>query len=371
MTQAPPSPDDTADLRLAVVSDALPERNGAGAYYPDLLAYLRPRLAAAELIGPTDQAVRKAIRVPMPGDRTQPLVFPAPRHLRRRLAAIQPHIVVVATPGPIGLMGLRVGRKLGATLIAGYHTHFAGLADLYWGRLRARAAQAGLRRANELICRTSQRVVVNNAGLVPTIRALGGHEVAVVGTPLAPPFLAPATAPTNGLRTVAFAGRLAAEKNIDAVLAAARSHPELTFRIAGDGPERASVQAAAAELPNLHDHGWLARQDLAALIDDADLLVLPSKAETFGSVALEAMGRARPVLVGGGAGIWDWPDLHPGLVAFHAGETVRDGLTRLAREDAQRWAQRGDAARAAAEGFNERTVAHWLALLRQAAGVAA
>ena len=33
------------DLRLAIASDAAPERNGVGAYYEDLIGYLSPRVS--------------------------------------------------------------------------------------------------------------------------------------------------------------------------------------------------------------------------------------------------------------------------------------------------------------------------------------
>ena len=38
---APEIPSDTSDLRVAFLSDSLPERNGTGAYYYDLAAHLR------------------------------------------------------------------------------------------------------------------------------------------------------------------------------------------------------------------------------------------------------------------------------------------------------------------------------------------
>ena len=42
--------DTTPDLRVAFFSDSLPERNGTGAYYHDLLAHLAPRVGAVEVI---------------------------------------------------------------------------------------------------------------------------------------------------------------------------------------------------------------------------------------------------------------------------------------------------------------------------------
>ena len=68
------------DLRLAVTSDAAPERNGVGAYYEDLLDYLSSRLAHAEVFSPVinDGQWQAPLVLPMPGDATQKLCFPNP-----------------------------------------------------------------------------------------------------------------------------------------------------------------------------------------------------------------------------------------------------------------------------------------------------
>lgn len=319
-----------ATLRVAFFSDSLPERNGTGAYYHDLLAHLRPRVEAAEVIQPLPRSGRMRLAIPLPGDPTQALVVPNVRRVAREMRRLQPNIVVTVTPGPFGLLGLWLARRRGCGFLSAYHTDFEGLADLYWGRLQGRMITGFMRRVNRFISRRSATVLGNSAGLTETLRALGAPRVDIIGTPLDPRFLeTPRRLAPGPLDIVCFAGRLAAEKNLDAVLDAARAQSDIRFLIGGEGPQRGRVEDAAAALDNLEYRGWLDRPQLREMIDASRLLVLPSHQETFGSVALEAMARGRPALVSENAGIHDWPALRPGLLAYTRGESLADAIARL------------------------------------------
>jgi glycosyltransferase involved in cell wall biosynthesis len=166
--------------------------------------------------------------------------------------------------------------------------------------------------------------------------------------------------------TVTYAGRLAPEKDLVQIRDAARELPSLRFRIAGEGPLREEVEGWASELPNLDYVGWISRDRVMDLLDQTDLLVLPSRFETFGTVALEAMVRRRLVLVSQNCGIIQWPRLASGLFQMEEGETLGQaitGLCVLAPEERAAVAGRGmREARAAAE----ETVDEWLEVLRSA-----
>ncbi len=367
MTRLPPPgvSIESGDLRVAFLSDSLPERNGTGAYYQDLATHLRSYLEAVSVLQPRPRGRFAPLSMPMPGDPTQRLVLPDVRRIRRSLEELDPHLIISVTPGPFGLLGPRMARRLGVPLVTAYHTHFAGLAALYWGPLRRRLANAPLQIANRYLCRRSATVLVNNSELEPAVRALGARTCEIMGTPLEAGFLAPPPAPPSRIDTICFAGRLAAEKNIEAVLRAVHEWPEINFVIGGDGPLRSQVEAAAARHPNLRYAGWLERGDLRQVIDDASLLVLPSHAETFGSVALEAMARARPVLVSAAAGIHDWPELAPGLFRLEAEETLSAAIARLRGYPADTVASAGAASREAAETFHRRTLEQWLEVLQR------
>jgi glycosyltransferase involved in cell wall biosynthesis len=366
MIKTVPEADRTAGagLRVAFFSDSLPERNGTGAYYHDLLAHLEPRVEAVEVLQPLARRGITGFSLPLPGDPTQRLVLPNPFRIHRRLARLRPDIIVSVTPGPFGLLGLWLARRRGCGFISAYHTNFEALAGIYWGRIKGRVITGALGAINRFICRRSATVLVNNTGLVETVRGLGTRRVDVMGTPLERSFLgAPPAKMPAALEQVCFAGRLAAEKNIDAVLDAVREWPDLRFVIAGDGPMRAMVEAAAARYANLEYCGWLDRKALCALIDESSLLVLPSHVETFGSIALEGMVRGRLVLVSENAGIHDWAQVAGNLYALGSGETLAHAIGRIQRQPPETLRRTGEDAREGALRLHRETVDQWISVL--------
>ena len=119
--------------------------------------------------------------------------------------------------------------------------------------------------SNRLIFRNADVVLANSEEMVGIAERIGAHQAALMGTPVSPLFLRqdPPRAPA-AVRSVLFAGRLAAEKNLEGLIESARALPQLQYSIAGDGPQRALVEAAAQELPNLNYIGWLDREGLLA-----------------------------------------------------------------------------------------------------------
>jgi glycosyltransferase involved in cell wall biosynthesis len=101
-----------------------------------------------------------------------------------------------------------------------------------------------------------------------------------------------------------YAGRHIPEKQVPALvpaLARARDQlPELRGEIYGDGPERAKVLDAIAEL-GLEDvvsaPGFVNGEVLEEAISTALCLVLPSRREGYGRVVIEASARGVPVVV--------------------------------------------------------------------------
>jgi glycosyltransferase involved in cell wall biosynthesis len=112
---------------------------------------------------------------------------------------------------------------------------------------------------------------------------------------------------------VLFIGRLDRQKGYDLLIEAARRLEELIdVRIIG-----ASVigKYETSDVPrNVALLGWMNRNQIEAHLEVADLVVIPSRWEAFGLVAIEAMRAAKPI------------------VAFRVGalpEIVEDGVTGL------------------------------------------
>lgn len=358
--------DASRDLRVAIVSDAAPERNGVGTYHRDLAAHLRRVIGQVELLCPEygEAPLPQWLSVPLPGDSTQRLGLPSPIELKRRLAEVRPHAVIVATPGVHGLLGARYAAGLGARLVYVMHTHYENLTRLYWRGLMRPVNQAYLRTANRHLLQRADCV----AGVSEEMRALaeagGAAGARLVGTLLPARFLeTPRAERGDELRSVLFLGRLAAEKRVGTLIEAAERLPGRRFLIAGEGPLRSQVEAAAARLPNLDYLGWIGRDEVLGLLDRSDMLVLPSQVEAFGTVALEALARGVLTLVSPGSGIRDWPELGRALFTIGEGETVTDAIVRVSAVDPVLRRRKAALGVEAARAMARETLEQWLELL--------
>jgi glycosyltransferase involved in cell wall biosynthesis len=143
------------------------------------------------------------------------------------------------------------------------------------------------------------------------VRALGIEPAATFPSYVdADAFLARPPEPLPERPRAVFVGVLERYKAFDTLaeawrLAAARV-PAATLHIVGDGTMRDRAQALVAELPAQTE--WSARltaEEVAAAMDDAWVVCLPSRSEGLPRVALEAACRGRAIVGGDRAGIPD------------------------------------------------------------------
>jgi len=91
--------------------------------------------------------------------------------------------------------------------------------------------------------------------------------------------------------------RLHETKGLDTLIAALPALPDCYLWLAGDGPERQNLESLAARLgvlPRVRFLGW--RTDRGALLRAADICVLPSRYEPFGTVILDAWSMRIPLV---------------------------------------------------------------------------
>jgi glycosyltransferase involved in cell wall biosynthesis len=356
-------------VRVVVLSDAAPDRNGVGTYYADLIEQLRDRVGEAVLLHPSNplSPAYRYLSAPLPGDKTQRVGVPRPVYLWRSIKRLQPTVLVAPTPGPFGLSGLYFARKLGVPLIVGFHTNYEALATLYWKNLFGRLCQRFLNGCNRLLFRHCAMVLANSPDMLRQAHACGAEKVSLMGTSVPTEFISKPTVSINQtVQRVLFAGRLADEKNLPQVIEAARQHPHLQFTIAGDGPLRSMVEREVLSSPNLDYAGWVSRRQLLDLMDSHDVLLLPSRVEAFGTVALEGMARGRLVIVTESCGIAEWPELSRSLHIVADYETPSQALTRLCAFDSDVRDQMCFRAREQAYNLNNWNVSSWVSRLQGA-----
>jgi len=353
-------------IRVAIMSDAAAHRNGVGSYYRDLSEQLKPVFEKVALVSPTRRSAGMYIMsLPLPGDATQSLRVPNLPKITAYLNKLNPHVIVAATPGPFGLYAYYYSRRAGIPLCTGLHTDYSGLTDMYWRGGWGRIAKRYLDLVNEKMTKGSDVVAAVNEDLCCVAEGIGAKEAVKIGSLISRSYIKNPPHAPHGITRVIYAGRLAQEKNIPAVLDAARALPHLSFTIAGDGPLREPVKHAAAQCPNLRYAGWLSRHALREQLDRHDILVLPSESETFGTVAMEAAARRKIALVSAECGILNWPDFQDVVQVIGPNETLAAALQRVASLPATEITRLGENSGCAAHAFNATTCTQWTVLLQR------
>ncbi|MFD1811239.1 glycosyltransferase family 4 protein [Rhodococcus gannanensis] len=160
-------------------------------------------------------------------------------------------------------------------------------------------------------------------------------------------------APRSGPPRLLFVGRLEYEKGVQDAIAALprirRSHPGTTLAVAGEGTQYEWLREQARThrvLRSVNFLGSLDHAELLGWLHGADAIVLPSRYEPFGIIALEAAAAGTPLVASTAGGLGEAVvDGVTGL-SFQPGDV--DGLTSAVREaldDPQATQQRALAAR--------------------------
>lgn len=156
-----------------------------------------------------------------------------------------------------------------------------------------------------------ERITVLHNGIEPREWRVNPADVAAARSEHAP----------EGAPLLLFFGRLEWEKGVQDLIAALprirRSHPGTRLVIAGRGGHQRELLEQARRsrvVRSVRFVGHLPDRELAALLAAADAVVLPSRYEPFGIVALEAAAAGTPLVASTAGGL---------------GEVVLDGVTGL------------------------------------------
>jgi glycosyltransferase involved in cell wall biosynthesis len=208
------------------------------------------------------------------------------KKVERSILEFSPQALHIATEGPLGLCARRFCVRRGVPFTTSYHTQFP-----QYVRARFPIPLKASYRALRWFHGAAARCMVSTASVRLDLAAHGFRNLATwrrgVDTGLFKPYAKDFLALPRPI--AAYVGRVAVEKNIDAFLKMDWTGSKI---VVGDGPERARL---AKQYPNAIFMGYRFGEDLARHLAAADVMVFPSRTDTFGLVNLEAMACGVPV----------------------------------------------------------------------------
>jgi glycosyltransferase involved in cell wall biosynthesis len=267
-----------------------------------------------------------------------------PTRIRREARAFRPDAIVAQSPfeGAAALLA-----RTGVPVIVELHGDWRT-----FGRLYGSPARRAIARAADALGTWAVRHADKVRAVSPYTERLA-REVGREPAATFPAFmdLEPFTVPPLPMpeRPVAlFIGVLEAYKNIDGLAEAwRRARPSAELRIVGKGT-RVDVVASLVRDGLATWQPELSTEEVVRALDDASLLVLPSRSEGMGRVVIEAQLRGRPVLGARVGGIADLvTDGVDGVLVEPTPEAIASALRVL--DEPEELARLAAAARTAGE----------------------
>jgi glycosyltransferase involved in cell wall biosynthesis len=273
-------------MRVAIVSDAwTPQTNG-------VVTTLRATAATLERRGYESRVIALGEGVPSFPCPSYPeirLAIAPGSYVARELDGFGPHAIHIATEGPIGLAARRycIERRLPFT--TSYHTRYPEYLRARWP-IPLAVTYAWLRRFHGAAART----FVGSESLRAGLGAQGFANLhiwrrGVDLTRFAPHTAAPPDLEGRERPVLAYAGRVAVEKNLEAFLGLDVPGTKLVI---GGGPQLEKLQA---RYPHVIFAGFRFGEELVRWLAAADAFVFPSLTDTFGIAMIEAIACGVPV----------------------------------------------------------------------------
>lgn len=269
-------------MRIAIVTDAWhPQPNGV----VRVLSSLYDRLKAIHhdllVIGPDSFRT-----IPCPTYPEIPLSLGAASGVKERLDAFCPEAVHIATEGPLGWAARRYCLRRGWPFTTAYHTKFP-----QYLHARTKLPLSWLYAIVRRFHAPSSAALVPSHSVYEELRQQGfrnlRHWAHGVDTTV---FRPQGKAALNFPRPIyLFVGRVTIDKNLPAFL---DLDLDGTKVVVGSGPQRDSLIRRYPEAKFIIAKG---DSQLSSYFSAADVLVFPSRTDTFGLVMLEAMASGVPV----------------------------------------------------------------------------
>jgi len=350
LVQPPPAPRGDAELRIAVIVnmvapytkplfECLARRDDCRLLVVSETPMERDRRWAPEVDLPFDHVLLDSWTLDLSrlaigsGFRTRfDTYLYVPKRLLGPLVNFAPDVVVAGGGGiwssPANIAALAARRRYGWGFVP------------WWGSFTRPHPTLPRRLADPWVrtfMRASDAWLVYGSRQAQDVVELGADRERVVVapiTPLVPEAPARDRAPTAGTTRYLFVGRLIERKGLDVLLEAFSGVDGGELRIAGDGPLRATVEAAAARDPRIHLIGHVTGQTLARAYREADVLVVPSLYEPWGLVVHEGLAAGLPVIatdqVGAAEDLIE-RDVNGYVVAAGSAEELRAAMSVIGR----------------------------------------
>lgn len=307
-------------LNLAIFLDTFNETNGVAItykYYFDWNEkYKKTKTIIISISDKDDKIVKKFTKIflikpylkfKFPLYTDQILGLPPIKKIKKILIENNINMLLIADPGPIGLVGIYLAKKLDIPVFCFYHTRFEKLARIYGMRYGSKPLSITFSKFSNLLHRIaykdSKGIFVQSTDVKSDLLKLTDSPLINLPIGIDRTIFKPLENIENEKNVIAYVGRIAIEKNIGIILQIMPFLKPMGIELLliGDGPFRKKIE----KIYGIKATGFVKQNLIPQLLESCAVLIFPSLIDTVGNVVFEAISMGIPVIVAKGTPIAD------------------------------------------------------------------
>jgi len=306
-------------MKIVLFTDTIGDLNGVSRFLQDMAEHARLNGDDLQVVTSTRKSCPEAenihnftprFRLPMPFYKELDLAFPPRAEMEAYVRQNRPDLIHVSTPGPVGIVGRQIAKKLGVRVLGTYHTDFpAYIRDNTGSQLLKRLADRGMHYFYNPFVHVFTRSETYGKIMQEEI-GVPQEKIAYIRAGINIDRFSPAYRDEtvwNGYGLdrdsvkVLYVGRISKEKNVPFLLEVWRlfktRYPELNAELVMAGEGSYKHDARAMKSMGVHYLGPVTGEALSTLYASSDLFVFPSVTDTLGQVVMESAASGLPIIV--------------------------------------------------------------------------
>ncbi len=306
-------------MKIVLFTDTIGDLNGVSRFLQDMAEHALNNGDGLQVLTSTRKSCPEAknihnfaprFRLPMPFYKELDLAFPPRGKMEAYVRQNRPDLIHISTPGPVGIVGRQIAKKLGIPMLGTYHTDFpAYIRDNTGSHLLKRLTDRGMQYFYNPFVHVFTRSETYGEIMREEI-GVAQDKISYIRAGINIKRFSPAYRDETlwsgyGLGSesvkVLYVGRISKEKNVPFLLDVWRlfkaRYPELNAELVMAGEGSYKHDAKAMKKMGVHYLGPVTGEALSNLYASSDLFVFPSVTDTLGQVVMESAASALPIIV--------------------------------------------------------------------------
>lgn len=306
-------------MKIVLFTDTIGDLNGVSRFLQDMAELSLKREDDLQIVTSTRKYCPAAenihnfipyFRIPMPFYTELDLAFPPSSLMEDFVHENKPDLIHISTPGPVGMAGRKIAKKLAIPMLGTYHTDFPAY-------IRDNTGSQLLKRATDLWMRCFYKPFIHVFSRSQAYTYIMQHDIGV-----APEKISYIRAGTNLERfaprhkntdiwnsygtkkdsvKILYVGRITKEKNVPFLLDVwtlfKKSYPHLNAELVMVGEGSLKKRVLGMKPIGVHYLGPITGKDLSKIYASSDIFAFPSVTDTLGQVVMESAASALPIIV--------------------------------------------------------------------------